>query len=484
MFSLSVNNFRGFLHQEIDFAKINILIGENCSGKSSLIKLLLAMKQSLLPQNENECNLTLSGDYSDLGNYHEAVYNHQTNRKISFKFKLAEDYNDYYFRIIPSVAIILEEDIDPSKLNKILKRDLEKTSLKFLRDKIDNETYVEYQINSELDKHNISTKFLNKKLGEVKIKFIENFPKDNSEYVYFQQSCDIFFNHFPTRKMYSIKNVKFDKSGFMTLIWGTSLKTSIDRDYKDLDNEQRQELFYQIAFFLLSQNYISDFFKKIEYINPIASQPERIFTRSDFRKHYSFNNIEKVVRMLAQKKEEDADFIKAFSNLVSKFGLADDIDLRSSQELPVQELRIKINDIWSNIADVGYGVALQLPILFEALYSERVSKESKILLIEQPEVHVHPRLQAKLIEVLCSLSNNTSYIIETHSEHIVRKLQSIIKNSQFNLKPSDVAITYFHKKNKQLIMQKHELDEKGRLIPNLPSGFFDSTYLLAKELLY
>jgi predicted ATPase len=481
MIKLYVNNFRGFLNQEIELPKISILIGENCSGKSSLIKLLLAMKQSLLPSQDQNSNFTLSGEYSDLGNYHETVYNHQITRKISFKFSLSKEYEKFYLREIPDVAIALMSDEMP-RPGRILRRNLQQTSLNYLKKFIKSETTVEYQINNELDNHSkVKTIFFNKKIGEAKLRFPEKIEKKSEEYVYFQSSCDIIFKQFPSERTYVIKDVLYDQSGFMTIIYAQSLKQSIDRDLAEIPPESKEELFYHLSYLFITQNYISNYLKTIEYINPIASQPERIYFKGDYRKRYTVNNIEKVIKMLDKK--EDSDFIESFSQLISQFGIADDILLKSSNDLPVQELRIKINDLWSNIADVGYGVALQLPIIFEALYSEIVTKEKKVLLIEQPEVHVHPRLQARLIEVLCSLSHKTSYIIETHSEHIVRKLQTIVKNSQFEIKPDDISITYFTKKNKQLIMQKHNINPNGILYPSIPSGFFDSTYILAKELL-
>jgi energy-coupling factor transporter ATP-binding protein EcfA2 len=485
MITLSINNFRGFQNQEIDLSKFNILIGENCSGKSSLIKLLLAMKQSLESPNDQQSNFTFSGDYSDLGSYHESVFNHQANRKISFKFKFHEDYLKFYLKEIPSIAVILEDDINNSTQKRILRRVIEKKSLGFLKNKIDKETTVEFQFTSELDKHyKIKTIFFNKKLGEVKIQIPKKSETRDDQYIYTpSSSCDISLKHFPSKKTYLLKNVRFDKSGFLSVIWGHSLRDIINQECKELDFEQKQELFYHLSYFFVTQNYITDFLKRIDYINPILSKPERIFFKGDVKRLYRQNNIEKVVKMLEKKKHEDSDFITLFSDLLADFGIIDDILLKGDSELPVQELKVKINDLWSNIADVGYGVALQLPILFEALYSENMSHENRIIIIEQPEVHIHPRLQAKLIEVLSRLNVNTSYIIETHSEHIVRKLQSIVKKGQNNITPEVVAITYFTKEKKQLLMQKHHIDKNGILSPKIPSGFFDSTYLLAKELI-
>ena len=60
MFKLTLNNYRGFLKEEFDFSRINILIGENSSGKSSLLKLLLSFKESMENPNDKEINLSLS----------------------------------------------------------------------------------------------------------------------------------------------------------------------------------------------------------------------------------------------------------------------------------------------------------------------------------------------------------------------------------------------------------------------------------------
>ncbi|MGO4710741.1 AAA family ATPase, partial [Chryseobacterium sp. 2TAF14] len=65
MFDLSINNFRSFKNQSFKFSRINILIGENSGGKSSLLKFLLSLKQTI--ESPYEVNLKLKGDYTDLG---------------------------------------------------------------------------------------------------------------------------------------------------------------------------------------------------------------------------------------------------------------------------------------------------------------------------------------------------------------------------------------------------------------------------------
>lgn len=120
--------------------------------------------------------------------------------------------------------------------------------------------------------------------------------------------------------------------------------------------------------------------------------------------------------------------------------------------------------------------------MFQALLSEE-TEEGETLLIEQPEVHLHPSLQAKFIETILGIGNKNKYFIETHSEHIIRKIQVLVKNKTFGLQPDDVSIYYFKRVEDRFEISNHKIDMDGKLSPIFPSGFFDSSYTLIKELL-
>lgn len=128
-------------------------------------------------------------------------------------------------------------------------------------------------------------------------------------------------------------------------------------------------------------------------------------------------------------------------------------------------------------------MSLQIPIIFQAVLSEFYTRNGETLLIEQPEVHLHPNLQSKFIETLLSIGNKNRYFIETHSEHIIRKLQVLVKQKKFSLKPDDITIHYFKREPKQFKISSHRIEKDGRLNPQFPTGFFDTSYNLIKELL-
>ncbi len=127
-------------------------------------------------------------------------------------------------------------------------------------------------------------------------------------------------------------------------------------------------------------------------------------------------------------------------------------------------------------ADVGVGIGQVLPILVEGLTSR-----NKIICVEQPEVHLHPRLQAQLAEFLVATactkrSRDDSYrnqwVIETHSELLILRIQKLIRTGK--LSPEDVSVVYVHPGNgdgAQVLPLR--LDEEGRFIDSWPSGFFE-----------
>lgn len=102
MFKLKVHNYRSFQSQEFNFSRINILIGENSGGKSSLLKLLLALKQTL--DSPSEGNLKLNGDYTNLGNFDEVVYYRKKNRKIKIGFESDVNYFQFFLNFLEALT--------------------------------------------------------------------------------------------------------------------------------------------------------------------------------------------------------------------------------------------------------------------------------------------------------------------------------------------------------------------------------------------
>ncbi len=120
------------------------------------------------------------------------------------------------------------------------------------------------------------------------------------------------------------------------------------------------------------------------------------------------------------------------------------------------------------LSDVGFGVSQILPFIVQSLAGER-----QTITIEQPEVHIHPRLQADLGDLLAAAIQAPRlhrFIIETHSEHLVLRMQRLVRDG--HLQADDVSIVYVSRGLEGSRAQRLRLDENGDFIDDWPGGFF------------
>ena len=120
------------------------------------------------------------------------------------------------------------------------------------------------------------------------------------------------------------------------------------------------------------------------------------------------------------------------------------------------------------LPDVGFGVSQLLPFIVQSLVSEK-----RIISIEQPEVHVHPRLQADLGDLLAAVikePRQNQFIVETHSEHLILRLQRLVRKKQ--IEPEDVSVIYVSRGSEGAKAERLHLDEDGDFIDEWPNGFF------------
>ena len=122
---------------------------------------------------------------------------------------------------------------------------------------------------------------------------------------------------------------------------------------------------------------------------------------------------------------------------------------------------------WRNLIDVGYGVSQVLPLLIELIRPEAAN----ILLLQQPEVHLHPSAQAALGTILCRASNQRrQLIVETHSDYLLDRVRMNVRDGDAGLKPPDVSVLYFERRALGVCIHSLEIDESGNIL-KAPDGY-------------
>ena len=127
------------------------------------------------------------------------------------------------------------------------------------------------------------------------------------------------------------------------------------------------------------------------------------------------------------------------------------------------QLQVKVRSgPHANIMDVGYGISQSLPMLVDVMAAG--SKEGRTFLLQQPEVHLHPRGQAQLASFFIEAfkKRDDRFLIETHSDYIVDRVRIAVR--QGKLKPDDVAILYFEPKGNAVSIHNMSVDADGNLL--------------------
>ncbi len=153
-----------------------------------------------------------------------------------------------------------------------------------------------------------------------------------------------------------------------------------------------------------------------------------------------------------------------------------------------------INDVdFSNVADMGFGISQVLPIAAQLwasssrYFSGPVGHSAPTIVIEQPELHLHPAFQANLADVFAGVvkSTRTSFVkdspptlvIETHSQQIVNRLGQLIEEGK--LASEDVSIVLFEPNPDvpgTAKVRTATFDTDG-VLQNWPFGFFEPDYV-------
>jgi predicted ATPase len=432
---LSFQNFKSWEDTgEIKLAPITGFFGTNSSGKSAILQFLLMLKQTMESSDRQQVLHTGNEKtYVNLGTIYDIAYNHTIPSAITFSLKW-----DF-----------------PNPL-RIFDPELAKEELFCLN-------YLEFSSKLELTKELIF-------LGNFCYKFLSN-----SQNISF-----LFTGMFPEKFMPKSER---PLRPYILKSNGHELKNSknamiLSSPLKNYGFPEQASVAFQNASFL------SDFtlsyekaFQKIYYLGPLREYPQRIYSWAGGEPQDVGHRGELAIpALLASRKnnlvnqiniEEKVAYWLKELGLIYSFRVAAIAENRQYYEVRVKR---SPNSSEVLITDVGFGVSQILPVLVLCYYAP----EGSTIILEQPEIHLHPSVQSGLADVFIDVTQNRQIqiILESHSEHLLHRLQRRIAEEKDGLSNQDISLYFCDmtpEGNSKLTTL--EMDDFGNII-NWPENFF------------
>ncbi|NJE55408.1 DUF3696 domain-containing protein [Thermococcus sp. 21S9] len=455
---IKVKNFKSFSDTGKKKIKpITILIGPNSSGKSSFIQFLLLLKQTI-ESTSRDSPLVLNGRYVQLGSFREIIHKQRVRKSIEFEFSVRLDnvLNDLRYRIR------YRRDNFLRYLHEYGDTITYKSKIRYVKPPIKGVVPTlrlqefEIQLNSE-ERRNTSFKVVFK--FDSKNQKYEVYINDKKAGKLFQKA---WVYKTTTGRIYNTTTTIHPINFYILAYMSPILDIETPSEFSEGE--------ILVAEFLLdSVRTIEKIMKKIYYIGPLRERPKRYYILSgDVPLDVGPSGENALSTLLTSKRQEY--LIKKVNEWLKKFDLAKQFQIKGIKSQILLEALVEdpIQGLKLNISDVGFGLSQILPIIIEGFHAPSDS----IILIEQPEIHLHPKLQADMADLFIDIakSGNRKLIIETHSEHIILRLQRRIIEGV--IRPEDVAIYYFEMTKEGTNIQDISINELGEL-ENWPKGFFE-----------
>ena len=193
------------------------------------------------------------------------------------------------------------------------------------------------------------------------------------------------------------------------------------------------------------QDRFSEVTKSVVRIGPHRERPDRVtFVNPNEKSTFVGTQGENVMSIINQSTDSE---IEVLNEWIEKLGIPYKITRNFIEEFNISLAILTDEEGMSvSLADVGYGISQVLPIVLESIL-----RQNTIIAIEQPELHLHPKLQANLADLFIKSAEicNNNFILETHSEHIILRLKRRQKEARedFVMTELDYKKSKSHKNN-------------------------------------
>lgn len=516
---ISLKNFKAFKSlDDLEVKPITILCGTNSCGKSSILSSILLLKQTLENQNPNQLIL-LNGRLVRLGLFENMVFRKQENSPVSFSFSFFISIEELEEVLTEkSLYWIVKNYIYPfgvqnivnrkSTINRPKKKNINRALERPSRQ--NKESPSKYNIEGVRVNYTSKIKCLNNETYNKTVKspikpIIVEFIGIETQGIINGQpilSTSIEVIKSPTHNdLYDIK-WSFNNDLHSQEVDENDSISSGDFSVTQLRFSNLVPIFYDrlihknnktkvhpgdvFRFLRRMKILLQGIFPSCSYIGPLREQPSRRYIYEDEVYEIGVKGENAAYLYLSELSKEIGEHYFHNSNtdsFESKFTTLEEAVQKWFTLMGIcgfeSELKNEIvylnlnanpqNDTRVSIADVGFGVSQIFPIVLEGLRMP----QGGTLLLEQPEIHLHPNLQMQMADYFVAMAKSgKNFIVETHSDHIVNRLiRRIVESKDGEL--NDLIGIYFIKPTEEgSICEEINIDDKYG-ITNWPDEFFD-----------
>jgi hypothetical protein len=441
-FEFRWQNFRGFESTGwVDVRPITIFVGSNNTGKSSLIAPLLLLKQTVRSRTP-DVPLVSRGELANVGSFRDFVFRHELDRSVSFDLRMHSH----------------KPDGDEEPLGRYAPGEL-RTEFSAEQGNIVLNRYQVYDIFRRL--------YLSRKrtaTGRYTLTGL-TLPRAAAGNRRAAQSDAAARSEHPHHFLFrgmSVIEAQLEQSRHLE---------SDDRDEPTetapgFDVSEWAREYYQVA--STTSAMVNTLLRETSYLGPLREPLRRVYelsgdpprdvgTRGEFAPELLYRN---------------EDQLSEFRHWLSVFGLGRSIRATPSREdafslyFPAGGGRPSVN-----LADVGFGASQILPMIVQGI----TAAEGQLLMMEQPEIHLNPRLQSRIADFLAFMaSTDKGVIVETHSEHLLLRLRTLMASGEID--DDDVAIYFVDREKGRSRVRPIPVRANGYIAPSdWPRGFFQDS---------
>lgn len=453
---LFLDNIRGFNKCFIDINQVNFLVGENSTGKSSFLSIL-----SLFSDPQFNFSGEFRNSFVNFGLF-EDIVNKNSSNQTTFSIGLVKNGKSALLGRrfnYDSLFLIFNEMNEFPSINTIicraktscLKVEISRSEIKYFlysikssSDYPDEKLFLDLIDNKKFDNKNLLDK------GNINIKGIQG-----ELIAYIIRSVGDLPFLFPFRDDNKTQH-EIEKKRKL---------------YSDFGGQER--------FFEREKNLLEN----TTWIGPIRTEPQPLYQPTDKQYSAEGEHIPTILRDIFDKKESMASkrIIKLLESFGKVSGLFDKISiskLQKHKKTSPFDINVSLQKKTLKISNVGYGISQILPILTEIARSPKDS----IFLVQQPEIHLHPRSQAFFGEFLFTQfkEENKSFFIETHSDFVIDRFKLQLRKLNNNGIHKKINFLFFESDNKGNTVKTIEIDKNGEYGEKQPENF--RNFFLKEEL--